>query len=142
MRDIRLLRTYSLDGPLDVNFIRDTIFHCIKSRDTDDEETSKKLRDLHLVVEAKDWNTTLELAQSAADLIISEAMTFRQKYAIARILGCDEKASRGDEPHPELNEKKLLDQINAFFVADWETVSKGKYKFLNREIKLASKYNH
>ncbi|KAG7675143.1 hypothetical protein NADE_007177 [Nannochloris sp. 'desiccata'] len=53
-------------------------------------------------------------------------MTFRQTFAIARILGCDEKASRGGEPQPELNGKKLLDQIKAFFASEWGMVSKGK----------------
>lgn len=120
MLDIRFLKPYSTDGPLDALFIRDTIFHCINSQDIYDGETSEKLGDLQSVVDAKCWNTTLELAQSTACLLTSEAMTFRQTFAIARILGCDEKASRGGEPQPELNGKKLLDQIKAFFASEWE----------------------
>jgi len=134
MVDIRLLNIYSQDGPLDLLFIRDTIFHCIQNQDISDGETSEKFRDLQSVLDARGWNTSMELAQSAAGLITSETMTFRQTFAIARILGCDEKSSRGGEPHPELNGKKLLDQIKAFFVAEWGKVSKGKSKLLNREI--------
>jgi hypothetical protein len=130
MIDIRLVKTYSNDAPLgDALFIRDTLYTRIKNLELEFEgDTFERLADFQMVLPADSWTCGLELANVAAGLILDAGkLTFRQVFAIARMLGCDAKA--GDhtgEPQPELHGNKLLDQIKAFFAAEWEIVSKGE----------------
>jgi hypothetical protein len=129
MLDLRLVKTYSADGSEDPEFIRDTIYVRIKSLDAYDGDTSDTLADLQEVVEVKRWTTLLELAQETSSLIAKGKMTFRQAFAIARILGCDAKppqGSPGAEAQPQLNFEKLGDQVKSFFATEYDKVSKGK----------------
>ena len=131
MLDLRLVKTYSADGPTDAEFIRDTVYVRIKSHDVYDGDTSDKLSDLQEVVDAKRWNSSLELATDTASLIGKGKLTFRQAFAISRILGCDTKprdSPQGGEAQPQLDSKKLMDQITSFFATEFDKVSKGKIR--------------
>ena len=132
MQDFRLVKkTYA--GPNDAMYICDTLYMGINLlRNDPSEEKLEKLADFQRLLEVKTVATVFDICKFTAEKIIAGTLTFRQIFAVARVLGCDTKPedrNRHSEPQPELNPDKLLDHIKEFLASDWDKVVKGENTF-------------